>query len=231
MKARELFLQVSAILQDMIPDARRWPWEKQADESDVSLVDLFNSALFEIAMNRPDATAVTESIKLETGARQLIPDPALHQSSKKALRLLEVVQNMGSDGHTAGEPIFATARDALKTADWSKDGIEIDNYAYDAKTNPQVYYVLPAVAKDKDVWVEATYSAIPDAIASPDDALPVSEVYSGAIIHWMLYKIFAGDNGDANAAKAQHHLTAFYQTLGVKLKADLFFPVQVQEAE
>lgn len=230
MKARELFLQVSAVLQDMVVDQRRWPWEKAEDESTVSLVDLFNAALLEIAMNRPDATAVTESIQLEPGARQLIPDPSIHSSSKIALRLLEVVQNMGSDGETAGEPIFATTRDALKTADWSVTGTEVDNYAYDAKTNPQVYYVLPAVPTDTPVWVEATYSALPTLITEPDDEIPISEVYAGAIMQWMFYKIFSGDNGDANAGKAQHYLTAFYQTLGVKLKSDLFFPVQVQEA-
>lgn len=230
MKARELFLQVSAVLQDMVATSRRWPWDKQVDESAVSLVDLFNAALLEIAMNRPDATAVTEAVKLEPGARQLIPDPTIHESSKKALRLLEVVQNMGSDGTVSGEPIFATSREALKTADWTVTGTEIDNYAYDAKMNPQVYYVSPAVAADTPVWVEVTYSAVPPLISTPDDEVPISEVYTGAIQQWMLYKIFSGDNGDANAGKAQHYLTAFYQTLGVKLKSDLFFPVQVQEA-
>ena len=228
MLASEIFLLVSAKLQDLgVATGERWPWEIAAGK--LSLTDLFNSAVRQIALNRPDATAITESIKLQAGVMQAIPDPEIHTgASKKALRLIEVIQNMGSDGTTPGEPIFLTSKDAMRAFDWLTTDTEVENYAYDAKENPQVFWVYPGVKTGEDVYVSMTYSAEPTAITGSTGALPVPETFAGPIMHWILYEIFSGDNSDANFAKAQHHISAFYQALGVKLKADLFYPKQVQ---
>ncbi|OEU70156.1 MAG: hypothetical protein BA863_00920 [Desulfovibrio sp. S3730MH75] len=226
MKAKEIFLLVSAKLQDM-GATKRWPWEPAADV--LSLTDLFNSALRQIALNRPDSTALTESIKLQDGVKQILPDPLVHDgASKKALRLIEVIQNMGLDGTTPGEPIFLTAKDAMRAFDWLTTGTEIDNYAYDAKENPQVYWVYPGVTTGASVYVSMTYSAEPTAITSSEDDLTIPETFAGPIADWMLYSAMSGDSSAANFTKSQHHLSAFYQALGVKLKADLFYPKQIE---
>ncbi|MDK2957816.1 MAG: hypothetical protein PWQ57_3314 [Desulfovibrionales bacterium] len=230
MLASEIFLLVSGKLQDLRNGtADRWPWERSPGV--LSLVDLFNNAVNNIALNRPDATAVTESIRLQAGASQSIPDTATHGASKNALCLLDLVQNMGSDGATPGAPIFRVSRDAMSTFDWSAAGTTVYNFAYDKMTNPEIYWVSPAIKAGATVYVQATYSAVPTQITVPADAVPIPDTFSVPIMHWMLYEVFAGDNSDADFAKAQHHLTAFYQALGVKLKADLFFPVQVRQME
>jgi hypothetical protein len=224
MLVSDIFLLVSGTLQDL-SSARRWPWEATADR--VSLVNLINGAIREVALNRPDATAVTESVRLEVGSRQVIPNRATHGATRDALSLLELIQNTGADGMSPGEPCFLVTRSSMSAYDWTVTGTEVDNYAYDKLLNPQVFYVSPSLSER--VYVEATYSAAPPTVTTPSDALPLPDTFAGPLQHWMLYQIYAGDNSDANLARAQHHATAFYQSLGVKLKADLFFPVQVKK--
>lgn len=227
MKASEIFLLCSGVLQDLAdPNGERWPWNPEVGK--VSLTDLFNSAVREIALQRPDATAHTEAIKLGDGVMQTLPREGQNGATKTALRLIEVIQNMGSDGTTPGEPIFISSKDAMKAFDWTTTGTEIDNYAYDAKSNPDTYWVYPGVTAGESVYVSMTYSAEPAAITGATDDVPLPETFAGPIKDWILYQVFAGDNSDANFAKAQHRFNAFYQALGVKLKADLFYPKQVQ---
>lgn len=224
MLVSDIFTLVSGALQDL-SGARRWPWEVTAGQ--VSMVDLVNAAIREVAINRPDATAITEPVQLELGSRQVIPTVATHGASRDALSLLELIQNMGADGATPGEPCFLVTREAMSAYDWNVTGTEVDNYAYDKLLNPQVFYVSPSLSER--VYVEATYSATPPAVATPADVLPIPDTFAGPLQQWILYLIYAGDNSDANFTRAQHHATAFYQSLGVKLKADLFFPVQVKK--
>lgn len=225
MQVKDIFLLVSGELQDLGAE-KRWPWELTPGR--VSLVDLMNAAVREIALNRPDATAVTEAIRLEPGGRQIIPSVATHGASRDSLCLLELVQNMGADGETPGEPVFRVERSALAAADWTLTTAgDIDEYAYDKTADPNVYLVHPAVAADATIYVEATYSAEPVAVTGPEDAFPLGATFAGPARLWMLWEIMSGDNSEANFVKAQTYLKAFYQALGVKLKADLFFPVKV----
>ncbi|MBI9113138.1 DUF6682 family protein [Maridesulfovibrio ferrireducens] len=228
MKAKEIFLLVSSKLQDLEGGvATRWPWE--ITEGKLSLTDAFNAAVRNIALQRPDATAITESIKLQDGVKQVLPDPANGSgASKKALRLIEVIQNMGSDGNTPDEPIMLTSKAAMQLGGWTTTSDDIDNYAYDAKENPDIYWVQPGVAVGALVYISMTYSAEPDHIDGSDDDLPISPTFSGPIVHWMIYELLSGDSSTSSMATAQFHFSAFYQALGVKLKADLYYPKQIQ---
>lgn len=226
MKAKEVFLIVSGKLQDM-KTAKRWPWEITPNK--VSLTDACNAAIRNIALQRPDATAVTEPIKLQDGVKQILPTPTNgSEASKKALRLIEVIQNMGSDGTTPGEPILIASKEAMQVGDWTTTSDDVDNYAYDAKENPEIFWVQPGIAAGASVYVSMTYSAEPDPITGPEDDLPLSSTFSGPIVHWMIYELLSGDSSEVNMGTAQFHLSAFYQALGVKLKADLFYPKQIE---
>lgn len=230
MKASVIFKSVSAKLQDYdSATGDRWPWEPV--DGRISLVELLNSAVRQITLQRPDATAVTESVKLAEGMLQSIPVAGQNGATKKALRLIELHHNMGSDGEIPGEPIFIATKEALDTFGFQAPADVVDNYAYDAKTNPSVYWVSPGVQSGASVYVSLTYSAEPEEIKLAGDDVPIPVTFSGPIEHWMLYEIFSGDNSDANFAKAQHHLSAFYQALGVKLRADLAYPKQVEVVE
>ena len=72
--------KVRAVLQDTT--SVRWP--------DSELIEWINDAQHEIALIKPDATAVNESIPLVGGTKQSVPS--------NALRLLRVVRNMQDAG-------------------------------------------------------------------------------------------------------------------------------------
>ena len=76
MQAAEILRLVSGALQDLEPETdARWKWTGGASDA-VGLLDFLNAAIRTIVMLRPDATAITESIRLESGMRQRIPHPA-----------------------------------------------------------------------------------------------------------------------------------------------------------
>ena len=66
MLCSEILRSVSGKLQDEDADARRWPWESASGA--YSLMDSLNAAVREIVTQRPDATALTEPMRLEPDA-------------------------------------------------------------------------------------------------------------------------------------------------------------------
>jgi hypothetical protein len=217
MIASEVLRLVSGSLQDLEPGmAKRWAWE--GDNSDrVGLLDFLNSAIYAVALQRPDATAVTKVVLLEPGMRQKIP--------KDALTLVELVRNMGSDGEHPGPVITAVNTDILLA--WGlpcATCCAVDNFAYDRSTNPTIYYVYPAVPEGRDVYVELTYSAIPKKINAPDDTLPVSDTYSPALVHHILASVLSGDSEASDIKKAQYHMQMFQGVLGIKSQVDAAWP-------
>lgn len=225
MKAADLFLLVSMKLQDLGPQAdRRWPWAVDPAGLKASMTDFLNAALRQLSLVRPDAFAVTENVRLETGVRQRIPDPAVHSCQSKATILMDLVRNMGADGSHPGWPISMAARDALGALDWSESGSVVRNFAYDPKADPTVFYVFPGVSGT--VWVEAMFSALPGAVSAPTDDLPVPDSFAGPVEHWILYEIYSGDSSTSNQAKAQFHFKSFFDALGIKLQSERYFKPQ-----
>jgi hypothetical protein len=231
MLAKDLFLLVSMKLQDMGPqDERRWPWEKDPSGTKASLTDFLNAGLRQLALVRPDAFSVTESVKLEAGVRQRIPDPAMHECQSEATVLLDLVRNMGGDGVSPGWPIVRSTRDALSALDWSKTGRVVYNFFYDSTADPDVFYVFPGVAAGRTVWAEAVFGTAPGTVSVSTDEVPVSDSFAGPLENWVLYEIFSGDSSTSNQAKAQFHFRAFFDALGIKLQSERYFQ-RKQEAE
>lgn len=228
MQARDVFLLVAMKLQDLGPqDGRRWPWSVDPSGLRASLVDFLNAAVRQVSLVRPDATAVTEPVRLELGMLQRIPDPVRHGCTSKAALLLDLTRNMGADGRTPGTPIVLTSDAALAGLDWSLTGVAVDNYCYDARENPGVFRVYPGVSARRQVWVEASFSAQPTVVQHPEDTFPLPVSFAGPVEHWMLFQAFSGDNSVSNLAKAQMHMRAFYDSLGVKMQSDRAFSPRV----
>lgn len=225
MKACVILKLVSGALQDLEPGLeKRWPWEC-AEPERISLLDFLNSAIRAICLQRPDAAAVTESIRLEPGARQAIPTRARHLASRDALTLIELVRNMGADGETPGLPIAPVAPDILTA--WGRSGITgeiVENYAYDRTVNPSWLWVYPAVPACGDVWVEAVYSAKPIVVASPEQEIGISDQYAAAIEHHILASVLGGDNSSSNSQKAAYHVQLYSSLMGIKSAVDFSWP-------
>ena len=84
--------------------------------------------------------------------------------------------------------------------------------------------MFPAVPEECEAIVNATWSAEPPRIGSPDDCLCLRDTFAPALVHHVLYGILSGDNEASNLARAQHHLSEFYNTLGVKRQVDAAWP-------
>lgn len=221
----DILRSVSGKLQDEDDKARRWPWESSSGEH--SLMDSLNAAVREIVTQRPDATAQIEPMRLESGMMQRIPRTGIHMTSRNAVSLINVIQNLEPDGRTPGRPIFRVELDALRTsAAWGKAGSRVENWAYDPLDDRETFWVYPGVEAGKDVWIEAVYSAEPQRAESPSDEFPLPDAFANAACLWVLFDVLAGDHAESNFAKAQAFLQAFAQSLGVKLQTDLAFPIR-----
>ena len=225
---------VSGGLQDLESGvSKRWAWTAGNDNA-LGLLDFMNMALRQIAVQRPDCYSITESIRLEKGMLQKIPQSSVHGSSADAVALCELTRNMGSDGRTPGSAILCSHKDV--TMAWTHPDVsmsrkkprEIDNYMYDRATNPNIYYVYPAVPNDAattPVYVECTYYAQPPEITSQNDTFPISIGYVQAVVHHMLGMVLSMDNqSKLNAELAEYHRTQFQHCMDVKLQVDLRLP-------
>ncbi len=224
MQAAEILRLVSGALQDLEPGIRaRWEWNG-GDDNAIGLLDFLNHALSEVVMQRPDATAVTGDIVLEPGIRQAIPGRK-HGVKVPAMLFIGLNANV-CEGRT-GRPIVATTTENI--TGWSSMGMSapwagIEYFAYDRMADPLFYWVFPAVPEECEVIVNATWSAGPPHIGSPDDCLCLRDTFAPAIVHHILYGILSGDNEASNLARAQHHLSEFYNALGVKRQVDAAWP-------
>ena len=228
MRVADVLRLVSGALQDLEPGMEsRWPWTG-GDDGAIGLLDFMNAAVQAVALQRPDVCAVTESIMLEPGMRQRLPRRKIHGASRDARFLIELVRNMGRDGEHPGPGISAVNVDVLLA--WARAGHEsavVENWAYDRVINRDVFYVYPAVPAWPEVWVEATYSANPEVVSSPEQAFPLPEEYAEAVKHHILSSVFSGDNESSNAGKATWHRQMYASALGIKLNVDAGWPKTV----
>ena len=80
MRAAEVLRLVSGALQDLEPGLEsRWPWEG-GDDGRIGLLDFLNESMRVVVMQRPDAFAITEPIRLEPGMRQRMPSKKRNSS-------------------------------------------------------------------------------------------------------------------------------------------------------
>lgn len=208
MKAGQLIKRVSASLHDV--GFVRW--------SEQDMFDYLTASQRILVLLRPDAKAVTESVKLTVNStRQAIP--------AGGFKLLDIVRNMGADGNTPGYPVTLTTRDALDDSNinWHGDdpADEVDHYTYD-DANPTVFYVTPPPSYS--VNVEMVYSKAPSEVESMDDDIEVDESFVETLREYMLYLAFDKDHSDpADRQKASTHLGQFYLSLGEEAKAKIAF--------
>lgn len=217
MNTADVLRLVSGALQDLEPGMeKRWAWTGGDSES-LGLLDFLNAAIRAVVLQRPDATARTDVVRLVPGMRQRLP--------KDAQTLLEVLRNMGEDGETPGTAVSILTLDVLTgLAAFTPAGRSIECYAYDRTTNSQVFWVYPAVSESADVQVELTYSACPADITSPEAPLPVADTYAQALVHHMLASILSGDNEASSTGKAQLHISLWNSLMGIKQAVDSQWP-------
>lgn len=181
------------------------------------LLQKISDAMTAIVVVRPDAYSVVEAIQLSAGTKQSVP--------AGALRLLDVLRNMGADGQTPGRAITPVHGDDMDIIDpsWHKRTAksEVRHFVYDERTPDTFFVTPPAVA---GIYVEAQLSKEPPAVTAPGDTLPLKDIYKAPIVEYTLYLAYNKETDSMESRQeAMRHLGQFNTLLGIKSKTDLTF--------
>lgn len=188
--------------------------------SNEEIIRWINDAASEIVIRRPPAGTKTETLVLEEGARQELPDAAF--------QLIDVVRNISAQ---TKYPIQRVSRHELEShaSTWYDDehADHVQNYSYDDR-QPKVFYVWPQVTAGTEV--EVVYTRPPATITADTDQLDIGKEYMGPIVSYVLYRCFSKDaeNNDINLATA--HYTAFNESLGANTAMQLTVSPSASEA-
>lgn len=197
---------VQALVSEVLQDVSMVTW------TSAQLIAWLNDAQRTIALVRPEVSTVTAAVKLAAGTRQSIP--------AAGIKLLDVTRNMGSAGTTPRKAIRLVDRAAKDAAspDWHREHASpsVREYAVDRRTERD-FWVSPPVTSYSDVYVEITYTVAPTAVTLTTDDISVDEIYSPAMVEWMLYRAFSRDSESTpNAARAAAHMERFYVLMGIR---------------
>ena len=203
--------RVQTVLQDTT--GVRWPVVNE-------LVLWINDAQREVALMKPDASAVNETVTLATGTKQSIPTTGN--------RLLKVVRNMSAaSGGTGKRSVRLVDAEVLnsQTPDWHDPTVSGDaahtnivkHYVYE-EANPRNYYVYPGVSGS--AYLEIIYSANPTTVAQNGN-LSIPDIFANAVMNYVLYMAYMKDAEFAgNADRANNHFQLFTASVAGKGQLD-----------
>lgn len=182
-----LITKVSMILQD--PTNIRWTQDE--------LLGWLNDAQSEIVLYKPNACVKNVDMTLVAGTKQTIP--------ADGVGFIDVPRNTG------GDAVRATNRQILdaQIPNWhasSRANSKVVHYCY-SPYNPRTFYVFPPSPGGNSV--EIIYTASPTA-ATLGGVISIDDIYSTAIINFILYRAYTKDAEYAeNFAAAQAYYQAF----------------------
>lgn len=199
-------------LQD--PTSIRWPVSE--------LVRYLNDGQREIALYRKDSMVTNSTITCVAGTKQSLPP--------NGASLIEVVRNAAATG--AKKSVRMVNREVLdsQTPGWHNlpGAVDILHFIYDVR-DPKTFYVYPPATNLAQL--DIVYSAYPADIPEPADGslytavsgnLSVPDIYSNALLDFILYRAYSKDSEYAgNAQRAQVHYAAFANTLGIEIRATI----------
>lgn len=185
-------------------------------------VNWINDGQRAIALQRPDASVLTQNKLLVPGTRQSIT----------GRRLMDVIRNQGIDGNTPGNAIRLVERGVKDDfePDWhTLDGeTVIQEYIYDPRV-PKEFWVSPPVHASTDVYVLLTEAVDPTDITDENDTINIDDVYAPVLLEWLLYRFFARDSEETpNWERAARHYQSFFNLLGVKTPVDQMISPKVR---
>lgn len=207
MLGSEILDRAGIILQDTTQI--RWP----SDE----LLDWLNDGQREIVLRKPDAYTVSDKMVLAASeTKQNLPSGGI--------QLIDVVRNLGTSGGIPGRAVTRTERYILDSQrpDWNTEtgSATVKHYMFDER-NPKVFYVYPPQAATPG-YVEVVYSASPDALATTAASITLDDIYSSALLDYVLYRAYSKDADIAPSApqRAVAHYEAFLKSLGAQEQAE-----------
>lgn len=220
--AKDLLDRARILLQDQ--DSIRWPLDE--------LRKWLNDAQREIVLQKPNAKSDTVVLNMVQGTYQKLPDAYL--------AILRVVRNIRDAGppRVGGRSIRTVPREILDATipDWHDatevaQKKEVKNAVYD-QFDPHSFYVYPG--NDGTGKIEAVLSLKPDdiaAVANPDEIdgytapIGLEDIYSNAILDYMMYRAYMKDAAYAgNIQRASACYQQFANSLGIKVRVEFANP-------
>ncbi|MDA3807668.1 MAG: hypothetical protein PF440_07130 [Thiomicrorhabdus sp.] len=178
-------------------------------------VQLVNETLTTIALVRPDACAITETLALVASTpKQTIP--------ATGYRLLNVLMN------AAGTPIKKTTREALNDTvpNWTvTEDTAIENFAFDEES-PTEFWVQPVPSSAISIII--SYAKEPTVFTAASTSIGISDIYLPAVKNYVLSKCLGMHTKGSDAQRSSQYMADFYKVLGLKFQSDTVLD-QVQE--
>jgi hypothetical protein len=182
----------------------------------------------EIARLKPDSYPVIEAVQLAAGSQQSLPS--------RAVMLLDVLSNMGTNGTTRGNIIDIVEKSIMNALNpgWMSDTANtvVTHVIYDTKRAPKLFWVYPK--SDGTNYIELMTGKLPDNGSKViGDAILLDDEYATALMHYCLALCFSKDTDIAESvARSRGHYTIFLNQLGRKEQAEAIFgPMKSRETE
>jgi hypothetical protein len=174
--------------QTVLQDASGVRW------SDAELLSWLNDGQRNIALYKPNAYVRNVPFLCAPGTRQSLP--------ADCVQLFSVPRNLGATGVNPGRAIRPVEHDTLdaRVPNWHAitPTVDVQHFTYSVLT-PKTFFVYPP--NTGTGYVELSYGAEP-----PDTtlnaAISVDNIYSTALIDYVLYRAFSKDTEFADSARA-----------------------------
>lgn len=231
---RDLFWGVSVDLGDHKPQFVRFTARE--------LVRAYNEAQAAICELLPSNLSRLCAIKLQPGTLQSIDTLATSvvkpapTADLRGLQFIELLRNMGTDGETPGRVISVVGRDTLDALDpsWhTKTGTVVRSFTHDPRF-PKHFMVEPGVPTDSNVWVQASFTAMPAKLANPpslsdtnvykvdgtsDAVMGLPDEYENDVHAYMVARLSMKESKWADPAKGERFTMVFTSSMNSKVKA------------
>lgn len=180
--------------------------------SDVELLSWLNDGQRNIVLYKPNAYVKNAPFLCAVGTRQTMP--------ADCVQLFNIHRNLGTTGSTPGRAVKLVAHEMLDARVPNWHGLtrtaEVQHYTYSV-LNPKTFFVYPP--NSGTGYVELAYGAEPpDATLAA--AIAVDNVYSTALLDYMLFRAFSKDTEFADNTRAGAYFTSFVTAITGRARAE-----------
>jgi len=210
------------ILQDEDSDqtTRRW--------TEAEMLGWVKDGETEIAKLKTDSYPVVEAVALAAGSQQSLPT--------RAVMLLDVLSNMGTDGLTRGDVVEVVDKKLMNAINpgWMADTANavVTHVIYDSKRAPKLFWVYPKSTGTN--YLEVMTGKLPDNGSKViGDDIMMEDEYANSLLHYCLALCFSKDTDIENSfLRTKGHMDIFLESLGRKEGAEeIYSPKKNRETD
>lgn len=172
------------------------------------LLGYLNEALRTTAFVKPDMYVLQTSVSLVAGILQTLP--------AVGIALLDIPQN--ASGRVVTQVDLALLDEANRFWPRGTQQAEVEHFTADPRT-PRIFKVYPP--NDGTGVVEMMYGAVPAALTSAADEIPVPDSYQYALTCFVLSKAYGKNSKKQDLVKESANMQAWRQALGLKSQAQV----------